>query len=312
MVATMGLMRTALLRASESRTLRSLASQRRFVRRAVARFMPGEDVESALRAAQQFAEQGIVTVLTQLGENVAEAGEARAVTQHYLGVLDRVSALGLKAHISVKLTHLGLDLSRDLCLEQLTSLVTRAAQTGTFVSIDMESSAYVDPTLELYRTVRSAHPNVGVCLQAYLYRTPDDLESLLPLGATVRLVKGAYHEPPSLAFPRKRDVDRRYFELAQRLLAYQPRPSQPHAFGTHDTALIERILTHARLSGISSQAFELQMLYGIRTADQIRLARAGYTMRVLISYGSYWFPWYMRRLAERPANVWFVVKSVFA
>jgi proline dehydrogenase len=223
-----------------------------------------------------------------------------------------VSALGLGAHISVKLTHLGLDLSRDLCLEQLTSLVTRAAQAGTFVSIDMESSAYVDPTLELYRTVRSAHSNVGVCLQAYLYRTPDDLDSLLPLGATIRLVKGAYHEPPNLAFPRKRDVDRRYFELAQRLLAYQPRPSQPHAFGTHDTALIERICTHARLSGIPNRAFELQMLYGIRTADQLRLAQAGYAMRVLISYGSYWFPWYMRRLAERPANVWFVVKSVFA
>jgi proline dehydrogenase len=274
--------------------------------------MPGEDLESALQAARQFARQGIVTVLTQLGENVADAGEAQAVTRHYLGVLDRIQDAGLDAHISVKPTHLGLDLSRDLCLEQLTALVTRAAQVGTFVSIDMESSAYVDRTLELYCTVRAAHPNVGVCLQAYLYRTPEDLESLLPLGATVRLVKGAYHEPPTVALPRKRDVDRRYFELAQRLLAHQPRPSQPHAFGTHDTALIERICTHARLSGIPNRAFELQMLYGIRAADQLRLAQAGYTMRVLISYGSYWFPWYMRRLAERPANVWFVVKSVFA
>ncbi|MBI2073759.1 MAG: proline dehydrogenase family protein [Gemmatimonadetes bacterium] len=308
----MGLVRTALLRASQSQWLSNQVRGRRFVRRAVSRFMPGEDLDSALQAAQRSVQQKMTTVLTQLGENVADANEARAVARHYTDVLNRIQALKLPAHISVKPTQLGLDLSRDLCLEQLTSLVAHAANVGTFVSIDMEGSAYVDRTLELYRKLRPHHPNVGVCLQAYLYRTPDDLDSLAPLLPTIRLVKGAYNEPASIAFPKKRDVDRRYLELAQRLLAATPRPPQPHGFGTHDGKLIQRICDHARSSGVPNSAFELQMLFGIRTADQARLAQAGYAMRVLVSYGSYWFPWYMRRLAERPANVWFVVKSMFA
>ncbi len=307
----MGLMRTALLHASESQWLSKQVRGRRFVRRAVSRFMPGEDAESALQAALQFGRQHMPTVLTQLGENVADAGEARAVTQHYTGVLDRIRALKLPAHVSVKPTQLGLDVSQDLCLEQLNVLAAHAAKAGTFVSVDMEGSAYVDRTLELYRKLRPAHSNVGVCLQAYLYRTPDDLTSLLPLSPTIRLVKGAYNETATIAFPKKSDVDQRYFELARRLLA-SPRPPQPHGFGTHDAKLIERICAHAHSAGVTNTAFELQMLYGIRSADQARLARAGYTVRVLISYGSYWFPWYMRRLAERPANVWFVVKSMFA
>ncbi len=307
----MGIMRSAFLRASQSQWLSRQVRGRRFVRRAVSRFMPGEDVESALQAAQQFAQLHMPTVLTQLGENVADASEARAVTQHYTGVLNRIQALTLPAHVSVKPTQLGLDVSQDLCLEQLNALAAHAAGVGTFVSIDMEGSAYVDRTLDLYRKLRPVHPNVGVCLQAYLYRTPDDLASLLPLSPTIRLVKGAYKEPASIAFPRKHDVDERYFELAQQLLA-APRPPRPHGFGTHDAKLIDRLCAHARASAIPNTAFEMQMLYGIRAGDQKRLAGAGYTMRVLISYGSYWFPWYMRRLAERPANVWFVVKSMFA
>jgi len=308
----MGLMRTAFLRASQSQWLSRQVRGRRFVRRAVSRFMPGEDLDAALQAAQRFVQQKMTTVLTQLGENVTDANEARAVGRHYTDVLNRIQALKLPAHISVKPTQLGLDLGQDLCLEQLSGLVAHAATVGTFVSIDMEGSAYVDRTLELYRRLRPTHPNVGVCLQAYLHRTPADLDSLTPLSPTIRLVKGAYNEPARIAFPKKRDVDRRYFELAQRLLATTPRPPQPHGFGTHDINLIQRICDHARASGVPNSAFELQMLYGIRAADQVRLARAGYSMRILISYGSYWFPWYMRRLAERPANVWFVVKSMFA
>jgi proline dehydrogenase len=305
-------MRSAFLRASQSQWLSKQVRGRRFVRRAVSRFMPGEDVESALQAAQRLVQQKMTTVLTQLGENVADAGEARAVGRHYTEVLNRIRALQLPAHISVKPTQLGLDLRQDLCLEQLEALVAHAASVGTFVSIDMEGSIYVDRTLDLYGQLRTRHPNVGICLQAYLYRTPEDLNRLAPLLPTIRLVKGAYKEPPSVAFPKKRDVDRRYFELAQRLLAMTPHPPQPHGFGTHDQALIQRICDHARTSGVANSAFELQMLFGIRAADQVRLAQAGYAMRVLISYGSYWFPWYMRRLAERPANVWFVVKSMFA
>lgn len=307
----MGLMRTVFLQASQSQWLSRQVRRRRFVRRAVSRFMPGEDLDAALQAAQRFVQQNMTTVLTQLGENVTDASEARAVGRHYTDALNRIQALKLPAHISVKPTQLGLDLSQGLCLEQLSALVAHAATVGTFVSIDMEGSAYVDRTLELYRQLRAKHPNVGICLQAYLHRTPADLDSLASLTPTIRLVKGAYQEPASIASPKKRDVDRRYFELAQRLLATTPRPPQPHGFGTHDIKLIQRICDHARSSGVPNSGFELQMLYGIRTADQMRLAQAGYTMRVLISYGSYWFPWYMRRLAERPANVWFVVKSVF-
>jgi len=307
----MGIMRSAFLRASKSQWLSRQVRDRRFVRRAMSRFMPGEDAESALQAAQKFGGHNIPTVLTQLGENVTDAGEAKAVTEHYTGVLNRIQALKLRAHISVKPTQLGLDVSQDLCREQLETLVSHAARVGTFVSIDMEGSDYVDRTLELYRKVRPAHPNVGLCLQAYLYRTPDDLTSLLPLSPTIRVVKGAYKEAPSIAFPRKADVDQRYFELAQRLLT-GPKPPQPHGLGTHDVHLIDRICTRARSGNIPNDAFEIQMLFGIHANDQTRLAAAGYTVRVLISYGSYWFPWYMRRLAERPANVWFVVKSMFA
>lgn len=306
----MGLVRTALLRASQSRWLAQQVRGRRFARRAVSRFMPGEDLDSALTATQQLSRRGLTTVLTQLGENISDATEARGVTQHYMGVLTRVHALKLPAQISVKPTQLGLDLSRDLCLEQLTTLVQHAARMGSFVWIDMESSAYVDPTLELYRKLRAGHPNVGVCLQAYLYRTPQDLDSLLPLASSIRLVKGAYNEPASLALPKKRDVDARYFELAQRLLAGSPRPRQPHGFGTHDIKLLERIVGHGQAHGVSQTAFEVQMLYGIRSEDQTRIAREGHTVRVLISYGSAWFAWYLRRLAERPANLWFVVRSL--
>jgi proline dehydrogenase len=273
--------------------------------------MPGEDLDAALTAARRFTHSGMTTVLTQLGENVAGADEARAVTQHYLGALDRIRKLGLAAHISVKPTHLGMDVSAALCREQFATLVQHAQEQRCFVWVDMEGSAYVDRTLELYHALRTARPNVGVCLQAYLRRTPQDLERLLPLVPTIRLVKGAYNERAEVAFPAKRDVDAHYFELARRLLAATPRPPQPHGFGTHDLALIDQIIAHARSAGVANTSFEIQMLYGIKSAAQERLAREGNSVRVLISYGSYWFPWYMRRLAERPANVGFVLRSMF-
>jgi proline dehydrogenase len=283
---------------------------RAFAKRAVQRFMPGEDLQSALKASHAFARTNISTVLTQLGENVTDRAEAEAVTQHYVEVLEHIQRDRLPAHVSVKPTHLGLDLGKDVCQAQLDRLVTRAARSGDFVWVDMEGSAYVDATLELYRKVRAKFPNVGLCLQAYLYRTPDDLESLLALKPTIRLVKGAYKEPASIAFPRKADVDERYFTLALRLLETRERQARAPGLGTHDIRLIDRIVAAARGRNAKSDAFEIQMLYGIRTADQYRYAAAGHTVRVLISYGSAWFAWYMRRLAERPANLWFVVRSL--
>lgn len=307
----MGLLRTALLRASQSQWLAHQARHRRFARRAVARFMPGEDLDSALLAAQRFAPEKIASVLTQLGENVNDVAEAEAVAHHYMDVLERVKARSLTAHVSIKLTHLGLDLGREVCAAQLRAVVSRAAQLGNFVWIDMEGSKYTDVTLELYREARRAHPNVGVCLQAYLFRTQADLDDLLPLQPTIRLVKGAYSEPPNVAYPSKKDVDAQYLRLAWWLL--DARSSQYHApgFGTHDMGLIQQIRDYAKAKGVPDEAYEVQMLYGIRSGDQRRLAAEGARVRALISYGSAWFAWYMRRLAERPANIWFVVKSLF-
>lgn len=291
----------------------------RFVRRAVTRFMPGETLEEALVPARQLGDDGIATVFTLLGENITDAAAAREVADHYMEVLARVEELRLDGHISVKPTQLGVDLDAELCHENLVRLVERAAQSGSTVWIDMESSDYTDVTLELYRRLRAAHANVGVCLQAYLRRTPADLDSLLPMGPAIRLVKGAYMEPPDIAFPSREDVDRSYLTLAEWLLDALPPGSSPDAangtrvgFGTHDRRLIERINATAAGRGVPRDAFEWQMLYGIQRQEQRRLAREGYKVRVLISYGSAWYPWYVRRLAERPANLLFVAKNIFA
>jgi len=309
----MGLLRSAFLAGSQSRWLRERAVNFRPVRRAVSRFMPGDDVEAALAAARSLRAAGIGSVLTYLGENVQKPEEAQQVTRHYLEVLARAKQAALDAEISVKLTQLGLDLGRAACEAGVVSLLERAAADGTWVWIDMESSAYTDVTLDIYRRARARFPNVGVCVQAYLYRTERDLETLIPLGGGLRLVKGAYREPPDKAFPKKRDVDANYFTLARRLLGPEARRADVRTiFGTHDSALIRRIEEAARLAGLKPKDVEFQMLYGIKRDEQSRLAAQGYRFRVLISYGDAWFPWYMRRLAERPANVLFVLKNVFA
>jgi len=306
----MGLMRAALLAGSESAWLRETAARRPAVRRAVARFMPGERVEDALGAAASLRDLGIGALLTRLGENVTDAAEADEVTRHYLDVLDRVR--GLAAEISVKPTQLGLDLDRGLCETNLRALVERARATGNFVWIDMEQSRYTDATLDLCLAMRGLGAHVGVCVQAYLRRTPRDVEALIAGGAGIRLVKGAYKEPPALAFSDKRAVDEAYLVLARRLLSDEARRAGVRAvFGTHDPPLLAAIRNHAAGGGLEAKACEFHLLYGIQRAEQERLARAGHRVSVLISYGSYWFPWYMRRLAERPANVLFILKSLF-
>ena len=308
----MALMRQFFLWASRQRWLGQQMTRRGFARRAVMRFMPGEDVDSALAGAKDLKPRRISTVLTQLGENITQLSEGQAVFQHYLDVLGRIAPTGLDAHVSVKLTQLGLDVSRDETLKFLSALARRAGETKNFLWIDMEDSSYVDRTLELYRAVRKDHPNVGVCLQAYLRRTARDLDALIPLSPSIRLVKGAYSEPASVVFATKREVDEEYFRLSETLLkSVAGKGGSRVGFGTHDVALIARIQQAAAALKASRDAFEIQMLYGIRRGDQDRLANDGYRVRVLISYGAYWFPWYMRRLAERPANVWFVVKSLF-
>jgi len=306
----MGLVRGILLAGSESRWLMERAPRLRFVRMAVSRFMPGETVEAALDATRAL---GVGTVLTQLGENVHDLEQARGVTRHYLDVLDRVRRESLDVEVSIKLTQLGLDLSREECERNLLSLVERARALSNWIWIDMEGTAYTDVTLDIAPRARAANPNVGVCVQAYLYRTAADIRSLIAVGSGIRLVKGAYREPPDMAFPKKGDVDENYFRLAEQLLSGDSRAKGVRAiFGTHDPVLIRRIEELARSSGLPPEALEFQMLFGIRRQEQERIAKAGYRFRVLISYGGAWFPWYMRRLAERPANVLFVVRNLFA
>jgi proline dehydrogenase len=309
----MGFARSLLLAGSQSAWLRRRAPRLPFVRRTVARFMPGEDLPDALAAAAELRTAGITTLLTRLGENIDDAAQADEVAGHYLSVIDKAKERGLDAEISVKLTQLGLDQDKELCYQHVSRLLERAAAAGAgTVWVDMESSEYVDRTLDLYRLLRRAYPNVGVALQAYLRRTASDLEALLPLGPSIRLVKGAYREPPDRAFPRKRDVDENYFRLARMMVGEPARRAGAFAaFGTHDVALIERLRGHLREAAVPRDAFEFEMLYGIQRAEQRRLAAEGERMRVLISYGDYWFPWFMRRLAERPANVWFVARSLF-
>jgi proline dehydrogenase len=308
----MSLMRKALLAGSTNPWLRDRATKTAFVRRSVSRFMPGETSEDAVRAAQALKPQGITTILTRLGENLRTEEEFEEVTTHYLDVLDRIAAAGLDAHISIKPTQLGLDLDPALCDRNLLRLIERAGARQNFVWIDMEGSHYVEPTIALYRRMRAMTAGVGIALQAYLYRTEKDVESLVPLGAAIRIVKGAYLEPPDVAFPKKADVDENFFRLCTRLLATDARrPGALLHMATHDIALIDRLSAHITKNDVPASAYEFAMLYGIQRGQQTRLAAQGKRLRVLISYGEHWFPWYMRRLAERPANVWFVVRTMF-
>src|SRR3984957_3218353 len=313
----MNLARQILVKLSESRWLREHAPHFGFVRSAAARFMPGEKMDDALAAARSLADNDITTLLTQLGENITERGEAEAVVTHYLDLLDRIAAAELPTEVSVKLTQLGLDLDREFCYANLVKLIERSRGNSPAAAktlwIDMEQSAYVETTLEIYARARKVYPHVGVAVQAYLHRTEQDVASLIPLGAAVRLVKGAYSEPPHISLSKKQEVDENYFRLAQVLLGPAARRAGVRAvMATHDPKLIARLTDWAAAHSIPRRELEFAMLFGIQRAEQLRLAREGYRSGVLISYGSFWFPWFMRRLAERPANVWFLVRNLFS
>ena len=306
------MIRSTLLWASENNWCKNTLPRYGFVRRAVRRFMPGETLEDALQAARSMANgHGIPALITYLGENVAGEAEAREVAEHYIHTAETIGASGLDVELSIKPTHLGLDLGFDVAEENIRRLTVAAEARGNWVWLDMEHSRYVDPTLDLYRAIRADHPKFGVCLQSYLHRTPKDLESLIPIGPAIRLVKGAYAEPPEVALPVKSDVDQAFFDQAVRMLAPDAREAGLRAgFATHDADLIHRIDAWAEANGVGADACEYQMLYGIADQEQKRLARVNKGIRVLISYGVHWFPWYVRRLAERPANIGFVLRNL--
>ena len=309
----MSVMRKVLLAMSTSTFMREQATKRTFVRKSVSAFMPGEKLEDALAAAATLKPQRINTILTRLGEGVTKLDEAARVTDHYLGALDKVKAAGLDAQISVKPTQLGLDLDAEQCQRNLDAICEKAERLGNVpVWIDMENSPYVDPTLKLFRKSKERYRGVGVAMQAYLYRTMKDIEDLIPLGPAIRIVKGAYLEPADVAYPNKADVDENFYTLCVRLLAEDAQKTGTLLhIATHDVALADRLTAYIDQNHVPTSAYEYAMLYGIQRGQQQRLASSGRRIRVLISYGEYWFPWYMRRLAERPANVTFVLKNLF-
>lgn len=309
----MDLMRNLLLAGSRSAWLQRQATRRKFVKLAVRRFMPGETVTEALAAAAKQNKAGLMVTLTSLGENLSDKAEADGVLAHYLETLKLMKVANVQGEVSIKPTQLGLDIDADLCLRHTRTLADAAREHGSRLWIDMEGSTYTDATLKLYRDVRQTHDNLGVCLQSYLRRTRADLESLIPLGPAIRIVKGAYAEPAAIAFPDKAEVDTNFLWMAQRLWRPDARIAKAWAtLGTHDLDMIAQLESLAKKAGLTTDMYEYAMLYGIQRGEQLRLAKAGRQVRVLISYGTHWFPWYMRRLAERPANLTFVLKSMFA
>jgi proline dehydrogenase len=304
-------MRRLLLWMARNAWLRDRLPKLPFAHRAVRRFMPGEDAESALVAAKAFETDRITSMFTHLGENVTSPAEADAVAAHYLGLMDAIDERALDAEISVKPTQLGYDIDQDRTLEHLRRLAERAARTGRTIWIDMEASAYAEGTVALYERLHAGHANTGICLQSYLRRTAADLQRLLPLDPSIRLVKGAYAEPTAIAYQDKHDVDANFVALSVSMLeAVRAGRKVVIGLGTHDVRLIEQVAAHADALGVDRAVLEVQMLYGIRSDEQRRLAREGFRVRDLISYGEAWYPWYMRRLAERPANVLFALRQL--
>lgn len=302
--------RDLILWAAGNRWLREHLPRYHFVRDTVDRFMPGERMEDAVEAAERLATDGIPATLTYLGENVGTAAGADAVVDHYLRLLDLIEERGLDAEISVKPTHLGLDLDPGATYERLRPLAARSATLERHLFLDMESAAYVEPTLALYRRLLEEFERTGVCIQAYLRRTPNDMADLLAAGGSVRLVKGAYREPKEVAIRDRAKIRSVFGRLAFEFLRWGG--GGRLALATHDVGLLTEIERRAATAGFQRDAYEVQMLYGIRVADQRRLAREGYRVRVLIAYGTHWYPWFMRRLAERPANVWFALRNLIA
>jgi proline dehydrogenase len=294
--------------AATSNPLVSRGVQRYGMRLGAARFVAGESFDQAIPVLRALNQKGLRTNTTLLGEGVKEAARTKAIVAEYCSDFDRIAAEHLQTNIALKLTQLGLDIDPELAYRNVAEVAAHAAKYGNFVRIDMEESARVDDTLRIYRRLRAdGHDNVGTVLQSYLFRTPDDLASLLPLRPNLRLVKGAYLEPASVAYPQKSDVDRAYIALAERMIT----ESGFTAIATHDERIIDHVIDFTRRHGIGNDRFEFQMLYGVRPQFQVDLARAGHRVLVATPYGPHWYHYLMRRLAERPANlIWFASNLV--
>jgi proline dehydrogenase len=299
--------RDALLYLSRQEGLKNVLTNVGFFNTMTKRFVAGETAEEGLQAVRELNQLQISATFDHLGEAIKSRAEADAEVLEYCHILDRIAKERLNSNVSLKPTQLGLDIDFNLCLENISRIVEHARKYNNFVRIDMEDSAHTTTTIELTKRIHKRFDNVGIVIQSYLYRSKEDIEDLLSQKVRVRLCKGAYNEPPDVAFPKKSDVDNNYIELMKTLL----KSGIYNGIATHDVAMIEATRQFARAHSIPKSAYEFQMLYGVRRDLQVKLAQGGYNMRVYVPYGKHWYPYFMRRLAERPANIWFVLKNAF-
>ena len=307
----MSMLRSALLWASQSSRMERAVRSSRAMRPLVSRFMPGETIDDALSASRALQASGAPVIITYLGENVTTEGAADDTLAEYQRLVEALKPMHDTAHVSIKLTQFGWDLDRDRALDRVKILSRLVAANGSMLAIDMESSPYVESTVEAYEELARGARHVALCLQAYLHRTPGDVERLLGVQPYIRLVKGAYREPASVALQSRADIDARYREIGHTLLRASTGGARV-AFGTHDVTLVQALRGDARQLGVADNAYEIQMLFGIQDAGRRQLAGDGHRTRVLISYGKAWYAWFMRRLAEKPSNLMLVSRNLFS
>jgi proline dehydrogenase len=299
------MLKDTLLYLAQNQQLRDFVTHNKVTRSVSHRFVAGEQLDEAIQATRVLNQGGIQVALDHLGENVSDEKEARAAAQDYINALEQIKKTGVDANISIKLTALGLDISRQLCEQNVRTILRLARGYGIFVCIDMEGSAYTEQTIDITLRMHQQFEHVGTVIQSYLYRSRKDVEQLIAQGVRMRLVKGAYKEPKTVAYQSKSEVDHNYVQLMLLLLARGNFP----AIASHDEPIVQAACKYVRDHGISRDAFEFQMLYGIRRDLQQKLVRQGYHMRVYVPYGSQWYPYLMRRMAERPANLMFVMSN---
>ncbi|MGB5847928.1 MAG: proline dehydrogenase family protein [Ignavibacteriaceae bacterium] len=308
----MNIGRNLFLWASKNEWMTGHVPNFKFVQKARKRFMPGETPKDAINAARRLLKHNISATFTYLGENITDLREAEISTQHYIDLIERINNEKLDIEISLKLTQIGLDLSYEKTLEFFKNISQKAKEHNNNIFIDIEDSSYLDKTIDFYKDIKKDYDNVGLCLQSYLYRTIDDVKEMIDINPWIRLVKGAYNEPDTIAFKKKKDADENYFAISKYFLEQIQKSDIRIAFATHDLKLQDQIKYEAITYELPNEKIEFQMLYGIKEREQISLASQGYNVRTLISYGKLWYPWYMRRLAERPANLGFVLKNMFS
>lgn len=303
------LTRSALIYLSRQEGLKDFAARFSLFRKITTRFIAGENTDEAITAIRDINARGCSASFDHLNESVSSVAETEAEVKEYLNVLNRIDETGINSNVSIKLTQFGLKIDPELAYRNARRVVEDARRRGNFVRVDMEESSVTQATIDVFKRLRAEFGlnDVGIVLQSYLYRTMDDARDLLKIPARIRLCKGAYNEPPEVAYPEKQKVDENYVQVMQLLLS----SGIYHGIATHDPKMIDATKEFAEREGVSKDAFEFQMLYGIRRDLQEQLARAGYGMRVYVPYGKHWYPYFMRRLAERPANIWFVLKNLW-